>query len=69
MLGAFFAPGNVGWQVSRRSAAQGGEQYGSYTGPGVGVSVSLDDAVGTLRLVRHKGVVATYFLHNGKWTP
>jgi hypothetical protein len=67
MLGAFFTPGNLGWQVSRRSSPQGGEQYASYTGPGVGASVSLDDAVGTLRLVRHRGVVTAYFLHSGKW--
>jgi len=64
-LWSFFQ--NIGWESWRRSSTQWGEQYGSYTGSAT--SVALDDASGTLRIVRRNGVVTTYFLHNGKWQP
>ena len=66
-LWAFFAPNNDGYQVWRRSSVQWGEQYGSFMGGNASGSVSLADLAGTLRLVRHKGVVTGYFLHNSKW--
>ena len=67
ILWSFFLPGNEGWQSSRSSSAQWGEQYGSYTGPGRATSVPLDDTSGTLRLARRNGLVTAYFLHNGHW--
>ena len=66
-LWAFLAPNNEGLQVWRQSSAQWGEQYGSYMGGDSSGAVSLDDRTGTLRLVRRKGVVTGYFLHNSKW--
>ena len=65
LLYAFLGPTNIGWQSWRRSSAQYGESYGSYTG--TAASVSLNDATGSLRLARHNGTITAYFLHNGAW--
>jgi DNA-binding SARP family transcriptional activator len=65
ILWAFFAPDNLGWQSWRWSSAQWGDAYGSFTGDSG--SVPLDDSTGTLRLVRHNGVVTASFLHKGDW--
>jgi DNA-binding SARP family transcriptional activator len=64
-LNAFLGPTNIGWQSWRRSSAQWGEAYGSYTG--TSASVALNDAVGTLRIARDNGTITAYFLHNGAW--
>jgi len=66
-LWSFFSPTNEGWQSWRRSAAQWGEAFGSFTGPGSSASVSLNDTSGTLRLARRDGIVTAYFQHNGTW--
>jgi DNA-binding SARP family transcriptional activator len=64
-LWAFVA--NTGWAAWRESSPQWGELYGSYTGPGASAGVALDDASGSLRLVRANGVLTAYFLHRGVW--
>jgi hypothetical protein len=51
----------------RRSSAQWGEAFGSFTGAGVSASVALDDSSGTLRLARRDSIVTAYFLHDGTW--
>jgi DNA-binding SARP family transcriptional activator len=66
-LWSFLGPSNVGWQSWRRSTVQWGEQYGSYTG--TSASVALDDTTGKLRLVRKRGLITAYFLHNRSWQP
>jgi DNA-binding SARP family transcriptional activator len=65
ILNAFLGPTNIGWQSWRRSSAQWGEAYGSYTG--TSASVALNDTAGTLRIARHNGTITAYFLHNGAW--
>ncbi|HEV8103168.1 MAG TPA: AfsR/SARP family transcriptional regulator [Gaiellaceae bacterium] len=64
-LDAFLGPKNIGWSSWRRSSAQWGEQYGSYTG--TATSVSLADTSGMLRLARRRGTITAYFLHSGRW--
>jgi DNA-binding SARP family transcriptional activator len=56
-----------GWDATRSSSTQWGEQYGAYLGDGRGRPVSLNDLSGTLRLTRRNGVVTAYFLQKGKW--
>src|SRR4029077_8715062 len=64
-LWAFFS--NVGYAAWRQSSSQGGELFGSYTGPGDSGGVQLDDLSGSLRLARHDGLLTAYFLHKGSW--
>jgi hypothetical protein len=67
ILNAFLGPTNTGWGSWRRSSAQWGEAYGSYTG--TSASIALDDTAGTLRIARHNGTITAYFRHNGDWDP
>jgi len=64
-LASFLGPTQDGWGIDRRSAAQWGEQYSSYTA--TATSVQLDDLSGTLRIARRNGIVTAYFRHNGRW--
>jgi hypothetical protein len=63
LMWAFLGPRPIPWSVSRSSMSS--ETYDADLGSYVGV---VDpDAVGTLRIARHDGVVTAYFLHNGAW--
>jgi DNA-binding SARP family transcriptional activator len=64
-LASFLGRRQDGWAIARRSAAQWGEQYTSYTA--TATSVQLDDLSGTLRIARRDGIVTAYFRHNGRW--
>ena len=68
-LWTFFEPNNYGWAGAwRSSSTQWGEQYGGAVGgSNASGGAALDDPSGTLRVARRDGLVATYFLHNGRW--
>ena len=66
-LWAFFA--DVGYASWRRSDAQYGDGYGSFTGPGGSANIPLPETSGSLRIARRDGVITTYFWHNGAWDP
>jgi DNA-binding SARP family transcriptional activator len=66
-LWALLGPGNQPWDVRRQSSAEGGDEVGSSTGPGVDTALPISDPAGTLRIARHASVVTAYFLHGGRW--
>jgi hypothetical protein len=65
-LWAFLGPTNIATVVSRSSSPKYGEQYRSWLPP-EGDSVAVPDRAGSLRIARVKGVITTYFRHNGAW--
>jgi hypothetical protein len=67
MLWGVFGPTNIGAGVQRMSSAAYGETYSTWLGARGGGSVSLPETSGSLRIARKKGLLTTYFLHNGKW--
>jgi DNA-binding SARP family transcriptional activator len=62
-LRALFGAESDGFQIARESSPQLGERYST----SAGIAVATSDPFGTLRLVRHKGVITASFLDNSRW--